>query len=152
MEFDNNIKFKDIRTVFVKSGSDIGTFLPKVWEIAAAKSRHVGQAGETEIWMDYSDLLRSRHLSCTIAPAEGGYELRFRGGSRPGLFGDVLIMALVLFAFWMLSKLLVPSPPVVCIVLMILALAAAAATALYCGKTFGKEESEVIIKEISQDL
>ena len=139
MEFDSSLKFKDLKTVFVKSDLEVEPFVGKVWDIAAGCVKNIGQAGESEMWLDYSDALRTRHLAVLVLQAEGGFELKFRGGSRPGLMADVLLMALALAAFWLMGKVFVPHPPAICIAGIVACVAAALGLVLHCGKAFGAD-------------
>lgn len=152
MEFDSNLKFKDLREIFVKSDLELEPFVSKVWDIAASKVKHVGQAGETEIWLDCSDFFRTRHISILVTPSEGGYTLRFRGGSRQGMIADVLVVALAIAAFWLLGKIFVPDPPAICIAGLVACFAAMAVVLLYCGKAFGAEHADQMIDAIKDKI
>ena len=81
MEFDSSLKFKDLKTVFVKSDLEVEPFVGKVWDIASGCVKNIGQAGESEMWLDYSDALRTRHLAVLVLQAEGGFQRRFASGT-----------------------------------------------------------------------
>ena len=152
MEFDSSLKFKDLKTAFVKSDLEVEPFVGKVWDIASGCVKNIGQAGESEMWLDYSDALRTRHLAVLVLQAEGGFELKFRGGSRPGLMADVLLMALALAAFWLMGKVFVPHPPAICIAGIVACVAAALGLVLHCGKAFGAEQSDFLTNKILEQI
>lgn len=150
MEFDTSIKLREIRTDIVKSDKDLDSFTKEVWNICKDKSRAVADTGGGEIWMDYSDFLRTRHLVVDSSPCEGGFSVKFRGGSKPSLVGDVLIMGLLLLMFWLLGKVFVPDPPVGAVVGICLSAVAVFSLLLYCGKHFGAKAAGEILKEMQK--
>ena len=158
MEFDNHITLKETgRTVWV-SGLAPDAAHRHLWDIFSASSSHVGDAGRGEFWLDYSDLLRTRHLVVELTvpekgpeSADGGatkYGLRFRAGSKLNYLGDVAVMALVLLAFWCLSRLLVPHPPLAAVAGLVLSAVAAAGLVLHAGRNFGRKETDELIEKI----
>lgn len=148
MEFDTSINLKPVATHFVKSDKDLEAFVHELWDKSLECASEVANAGETEIWLDCSDMLRTRHLSVYAEPVEGGYRLTFKAGSKPSRIGDAVMMVCILIAFWLGSKVLVPQPPVFNIVGAVLALLAAGATLLYAGKAFGKEKVDELINKL----
>lgn len=150
MEFDTNLRFKYITKIIVKSEKNLDDFVHQIWDIGLSKAAHIAQAGDAEIWLDYSDTLRTRHVSCITEETEEGYEVSFSAGTKASIFGDVIIMALILAIFWMMSKILVPSPNILYILGAIAAAIVAIGIAIYCGKPFGTQEVEELIKEIQK--
>lgn len=148
MEFDTSLNLKPVATHSVKSDKDPEAFVHHLWDRSMECASSVANAGETEIWLDCSDTLRTRHLSVYVEPEEGGYKLTFKAGSKPSRIGDAVIMICVLLAFWMGSKLLVPQPPVVNMIGSVAALLAAGATVFHAGKAFGKEKVDELIKKL----
>lgn len=150
MEFDTNIRFKDLCKVVINSDQDLDNFVHQIWDVAVSKCGNIAHAGESELWMDYSDLFRTRYISCLTEEVENGYELSFKAGQKPSIFGDVAIMALILAFFWMMSKVLVPSPQGLFIAGVIVAVGAIIAMVLHCGKPFGNKEAGELIKELQK--
>lgn len=148
MEFDPNLKFKKLISVSVKSELSYEEFVGKVWKAAAGQTDNLAQPGEGEIWIDYSDILRTRHLSCVVSQEDGAYCLTFSSGSRTSRVADVLAVALALGLYWTLSKILVPSPSGLIVAAAIVDLSLLLALVLYCGKRFGKKESAAILDMI----
>ncbi|MCQ2133576.1 MAG: hypothetical protein MJY88_01285 [Bacteroidales bacterium] len=148
MEFDSSINLKSVATHSVASDKDIETFVHNLWDTGAQTAKNIAQAGETEIWLDYSDTLRTKYLSVYVEAEEGGYRLSYKAGSKPSRIGDAVMILCLLLAFWLGSKVLVPQPPVVNIVGALLSLAAAGAVVVYSGKAFGKAEAEDLTKKV----
>lgn len=148
MEFDTNLKLREVARQVVPSDKSLDEFLHGLWEAASSDASYVAQPGEAEMWLDYSDKLRTRHLIVNAEAVEGGYELRFRGGSKPGYVTDVLMMACLLCAFWLAGKAFVPDPPLIAILGAVLSLAVAGALWIFSGRTFGKEESVKLIDKL----
>ena len=94
------------------------------------------------MWLDYSNPLQTRHIVLNVSRTDGGYEIGFRAGKRPGRIMDVLLMAFALLLIWCLGKCLTPAPQAVYIAGLVVAVIGVAATlALAYGKTFGREET-----------
>ncbi len=148
MEFDSGIKLRDIRTVYVSSGMDFDPFMRALWKVLGDESREMADTGGGEVWLDFSDFLRTRHLVVNVSPAEGGYDIRFRSGSRPSLLSDVIMMAFGLIFFWLSGKVFVPHPPLAAAAGLFLSLAAVLLTLFWCGRRFGSAEVDEIIKKI----
>lgn len=148
MEFDTTIGLKEISRETITSDKDFDSFVRSIWDAASSEAHHVAEAGNGELWLDYSDLLRTKYLVVNVEESENGYSVRFRGGSKPGLAADVVIMLCILGLFWMAGKVLVPSPKIICILASVLFLAVAGSLYFYCGKAFGKKESAMLIKNI----
>lgn len=148
MEFDSSINLKPVATHTVVSDKDLEAFVHDIWDKSAATAKNVAQAGVSEIWLDFSDTLRTKYLSVYAEEAEGGYKLTYKAGSKPSRIGDVVIILCLLIAFWLGSKVLVPQPPVVNIVGAIIALAIAGAVAVYSGKAFGREEAQDLTEKL----
>ncbi len=148
MEFDSGIRLRDVRTVHISSDRDFDSFMRALWDVSGEESREVADTGGGEIWLDYSDFLRTRHMVVNVSASEGGYELRFRSGSKPSLFSDVVIMALCLLAFRLLGKVFVPHPPLAAAAGLVLSLAAVILALFRVGRRFGNAEVDEIIKKI----
>ena len=163
MEFDNRIHLKETGSLRLEAGMPPAALHKRLWEIFSASATHVGDAGAGEFWLDYSDMLRTRHLVVNLpmpeeeADGAGGQEvaaapadciIRFRGGSKLSPVGDVAVMALALLAFWCLSHLLVPRPPVIAVAGFVLCAAAAVGLVLWAGRNFGRKETDELIEKI----
>ena len=175
MEFDNRIHLKETGSLRLEAGMPPAALHKRLWEIFSASATHVGDAGAGEFWLDYSDLLRTRHLVVNLPMPEeeaedaagqedagkqedaAGQEdaaapadciIRFRGGSKLSPVGDVAVMALALLAFWCLSHLLVPRPPVIAVAGFVLCAAAAVGLVLWAGRNFGRKETDELIEKI----
>lgn len=167
MEFDNRIHLKDTGRSDLAAALSPEALHKRLWEIFSTSAAHVGDAGAGEFWLDYSDLLRTRHLVVNLSFPNGGdngepaedapvgtkrtpvrYSLRFRGGSKLSPVGDVIVMLLALLAFWCLSHLLVPRPPMAAVVGFVLCTAAAAGLFLWAGRNFGGKETDELIEKI----
>ena len=163
MEFDNRIPLKETGRISLVSDLSPEALHKRLWEICSASAAHVGDAGAGEFWLDYSDLLRTRHIVVNVpmpetdGEAEGSreaagepreYPVRFRAGSKLNYVGDVVVMALVLLAFWCLSKLLVPQPPLAAAAGFVAAAAAAAGLAWWAGRNFGRRQTDELIEKI----
>lgn len=146
MEFDTSLDFRKVASCKVDSDKDLESFVRTLWDRGTECARNVAQAGEAEIWLDYSDTLRTRYLAVVAEPVEGGYSLTFRSGTKPSRIGDAIMMLCILCAFWLGSKVLVPQPPKIDIVGAAVALAMAGCVAFFSRKPFGKPESEEIVK------
>lgn len=157
MEFDNNLKFKEIDSLKVSSVKDLESFAADVWHILNEDSRQVGDAGNAEYWADYSTSLFTRHLVCKVSQVQGSeeggqnlYEIRFSAGQGLGRIGDVLMMLLLLLFFYMLSKSfsaqLLWYYPVLCAVCAVIAL-----TVLYLSRKcrFGSVEVSRLSERMS---
>ena len=151
MEFDTRIPLKATGTLDVASDLPLEAFHERLWKLFQSRCAQVGDGPGGECWLDYSAPLRTRHLTVGIDPYETGrYRLRFSGGSKPDYLCDVVIMLLVLAAFWCLSKLLVPAPPAVYVIGCIAACAAAAGLYFWSGKRFGEKETALLEEAIRE--
>lgn len=156
MEFDNRIRLKETGHIETPSGLSPEDMHRHVWELCSDVSARVGDAGNGEFWLDFSDALRTRHLVVNLSVPEPGpdgirvYGVRFRGGSKLNYLGDVLVMALALLSFWCLSQLLVPQPPVAAAAGLVASAGAAAGLWLWTGKNFGRKETTELIEKIKQ--
>lgn len=170
MEFDNRIHLKETGSLRLEAGMAPASLHQRLWDIFSASAAHVGDAGAGEFWLDFSDLLRTRHLVVDFPMPEedaAGAEaqeaagadspaasmpqdcvIRFRGGSKLSPVGDVVVMALALLAFWCLSHLLVPRPPVAAVAGFVLCAAAAVGLVLWAGRNFGRKETDELIEKI----
>ncbi len=148
MEFDTNINLREVGSYTLASGKNLEEFVRTLWDKGLETARYVAQTGEGELWMDYTDTLRTRHLVVNVEETEGGFNLRFRGGSKLSYIGDGIVMVCILIAFWLGSKVLVPSPPVLNIIGAVAALAVAAMVFLYSVRSFGREESLELFRKL----
>lgn len=167
MEFDNRINLKETGRCDLVSDLSPEALHKRLWDLFSASAAHVGDAGAGEFWLDYPDLLRTRHLVVNLSfpgseessddagTAEEGasrnpghYSVRFRGGSKLNYLGDVLVMALALLAFWCLSKLLVPQPPVLAIAGFVLCTTSAIGLFFWAGRKFGEKETDELIEKL----
>jgi len=148
MEFDTSINLRKVASYRVDSEKDLESFVRNLWDKGLECARHAAQAGEAEIWLDYSDALRTRHLSVLVEQQEGGYSLSFRSGTKPSRIGDAVMILSILCAFWLGSKVLVPQPPVINIIGTAAMLAIAGAVAIFSSMGFGKSEAEEIMKRL----
>ena len=154
MEFDNHIKLQETGRCRFRTALDDETLEKKLWDHFLAAAAHVGQMDAAEYWLDCPAPLRTRHLVVNVDRDETDPAcriLRFRGGSKPDYLCDVLVMFLVLAAFWCLSKLLVPAPPVGFIAGGIAAAVAAVGLFVWSGKTFGRKETAQLTRTILLD-
>ncbi len=147
MEFDTGIKLREVRTAFVPSVEGSESFMRHVWEVAGGCSSSVADTGG-EVWADYSDFFRTRHLVIDASPADGGYKVRFRAGARPGMAGDVVVMAAVLLMFWLMGKAVASGFSFIVTSGAIVAAVVAVAALAYCGKHFGAEEAGEILEKL----
>jgi hypothetical protein len=148
MEFETTIALKPVTEVFVASRESFEEFCGRLHRVLSADGRHVGDGGNGEFWVDYSDTFFTKHLVVNVSEADGGFNLRFRRGKRFGHIGDVLIMLLILTAVYCVGKMFIPGPSL----LNISGLAVSIPIILYFlnayGRKFGTEESGEIIDRL----
>lgn len=140
MEFDTHIRLKDTGTLDLTTQASFEDVHQRLWDLFKAHCNQVGDGPRGECWLDYSKPLRTRHLVVEMGQDEDTVHLRFRGGSKPDYLCDILIIFLVLGAFWSLSKLFILG--------FLPAAAAAAALYFWSGKSFGEEETAQLKNQI----
>lgn len=144
MEFDTHIRLKDTGTLDLTTPASFEDVHQRLWDLFKTHCNQVGDGPHGECWLDYSKPLRTRHLIVDMEQdseqPSSPIHLRFRGGSKPDYLCDILIVFLVLGAFWSLSKLF--------IIGFLAAAAAAAALYFWSGKSFGEEETAQLKDQI----
>jgi len=152
MEFDASVKLIPRGEVTLDFPGGFDHAAQKVWDAMEEDATHVGEAGRGEFWGDYSTTLTTRYVVCNVESAgpspgeesqdsmEGPYTVRFRSGRKPSYLGDAILMISLIGAFWCLSKIIVPSPPIGYILGMAAFAILAIAIIAICGKAFGEEQ------------
>ena len=157
MEFDNNISLKEISTFELESLKTEDIFWQEVWDDLRAHFKNVGHAGNGEFWIDYSTAMRTQYIVCKInrhgekidgVPDDGKFHVRLYCGTKAGRVTDVLMLLVLLGAFWFLSKSVVPSPSAFTIIMIVFCLLVAASMVYMLHVPFGKKESASLEKMI----
>lgn len=151
MEFDTTVKFKPLEEFETFSQKDEEDFIKEVRNICEKRASHIGDAGQGEFWLDYSSTFKTRHIVCRIIPDEGNknkYKIIIKGGAKADRSADAIVIILALLAFWSLSKLFVPSPPVIFIIGLILSVSIITGLLIFFKQSFGKDEASNLRYEI----
>ena len=149
MEFDTSLKFKNRGAYRSSSNLDMEEYCLKIWNILSPSVKHAADSGAGEFWLDYSDLMRTKHIVVNVEKEDTGYNIKFRSGVRPGRLADVLLTAFFLLLFWTLSKVFVPQPdPLYCVGLAIGIIGIAAVLLFSFGRTFGEKETALLIDKL----
>ncbi len=157
MEFDNNISLKEISSFEMVSGKTEDVLWEEVWEDLHAHFKNVGHAGNGEFWIDYSTGLRTQYMVCKInrhnekedgIPDDGQFHIHIYGGTKAGRTSDVLILILILGAFWGLGKAIVPQPQVLHILLIAFCALVIVGMLVMLNTPFGEKEAAALEKLI----
>ena len=154
MEFDTSVKLKSKGSYHSSSTMEMEPFCLKIWNLLSPTVKHAADSGAGEFWLDYSDFMRTKHIVVNIEKEESGYDIKFRAGTRPGRFADILLIVFILLLFWTLGKVLVPSPdPLVIAGLCCAVVGLVVVLLLIYGRTFGEKETAQLLDKLrSEDV
>lgn len=146
MEFDTKISLRTLARFDVASGLGMDDFGKKIWDIALSQAKEVGEGGQAEFWLDYSDTFRTRHLVIDFdkTEEEGIYHVNIKAGRRQSTAADIVVGFLLILAFWLCSRAIGPVFRPWTLAGAIAAAAVAAAFAVYGSKDFGKSEAAAL--------
>ena len=151
MEFDTTVKLKTMEEFAISSKKSEEDFLKDIWDICQKRASYVGDAGNGEFWLDYSTSFKTKYVRCGISPDaedKNKYRIIIKGGAKADRSGDAIVIILALFAFWCLSKLFVPSPPVIFIMGLIFFVSIIIGFFFFFRQDFGKDEAANLRYEI----
>lgn len=157
MEFDTKVKQVLRCNADVSSPKDMDSFCAGLWELFKASSKNVGEAGGGQFWLDYSTMLSTRYLICDVndvSPedlADGelhNYRIRICSAKKLGLIADVILALLAVGFMWCLSKVVVPEPESIYIIIMVVIAAAAGLICATISRPFGAMEADALCKKL----
>lgn len=155
MEFDTTVKLKKLEEFETSAKKSQEDFLKDIWDICEKRASNVGDAGNGEFWLDYSSTFKTKYIKCSIDPDsedETKYRITIKGGAKADRSGDAIVIILALLAFWCLSKLFVPSPPIVFIIGLILSVSIIIGFLFFFRQDFGKDEAANLRYEIENRM
>ena len=151
MEFDTSVRLRTVESFDIASPLPQEEFIHRVWDLAAAGARNVGDGGGGTLWIDHSRGLQTRYLVVDITDDEPGtYHVRISAGTRPSYLWDVLAAAAAIAFFWCLSRVFRPGPVTSWGYWLGISFAAGTGVVLAreYGKAFGREEADKLKKAI----
>lgn len=159
MEFDTKVKQVLRCSADTSSNKDMDGFCQDMWGVFKASSKGVGEAGGGQFWLDYSSTLCTRYLICDITdvtpedqPGEEkrNYRIRICSAKKLGYVADVVVALLAIAFMWCLSKVVVPEPESLYVILMVVVAAAAGLICAYFSRPFGMREALALKSKIEE--
>lgn len=159
MEFDTKIKLRDLERFEIISEKSEEEIFKAIYDICKKNATDIGDAGNGKLWLDYSTVFKTRHITCNIQRSDANdadnnqnkYIITLSSGTKASRIGDALIVLFIITCFWCLSKLIVPHSPIQYIIGFAISLVALIACSIIFGKAFGREETEKLMYEIKKD-
>ena len=157
MEFDTKVKQVLRCSADASSNKDLDGFCQDMWDVFKASSKEVGESGNGQFWLDYSTMLCTRYLICDVNDVtpednmEGekrNYRIRICSAKKLGYIADVVVALLAIAFMWCLSKVVVPEPESLYVILMVAVAAAAGLICAYISRPFGIREAAALKAKI----
>ncbi|MBQ9184935.1 MAG: hypothetical protein IJ151_03560 [Bacteroidales bacterium] len=161
MEFDTKVKQVFRLNADVSSKKDLDGVCGELWDVFKSSSKEVGEAGGGQFWLDYSNMFCTRYLICDIVDVspddqpEGekrNYRVKIFSAKKLGYIADVVLALLAVGFMWCLSKVVVPEPDSLYVILMVAAAALAGLICAYISRPFGVRESAVLKDKIQSGI
>lgn len=157
MEFDTKVKMVSRGNADVSSMKDIDGFCGELWEVFKASSKNVAEAGGGQFWLDYSNMLSTRYLICDVTDVspddlpeneKRNYRIRICSAKKLGYIADLVLALLAIGFMWCLSKVVVPEPDSLYVILMVAVAALAGLICAYISRPFGISEAAALKAKI----
>ena len=158
MEFDTKVKQVVRCSADASSPKGLDGFCEDLWTVFKASSKEVGEAGGGQFWLDCSSAFCTRYLICDVfdvSPTDDvseadlhNYRVRISSAKKLSYAADVVLAILAIGFMWCLSKVVVPQPESIYIIIMVAIGAVAGLICAYISKPFGAVEAAALCKKI----